>query len=119
LVEELRKILDGAGILDSTQKSAYESALPTDASLYPVQADDKISELADRRALEEFVNILAENPIISEPDRAELRNFMSKYGLKPKDKTPKKFVNVELTPFLIIAIKKEDLKGVIKFSVNA
>ncbi|MEI6427699.1 MAG: hypothetical protein WCO45_04810 [Pseudanabaena sp. ELA607] len=121
LIEELSQIMAGGLNLDAASiQAAYQAALPPDADLYSVQADNRISELADRRALGEFINIIiAENPTLSEPDRAQLRNFMNRYGLKPKDKAPKKFINIALTPFLIIAIKKEDFQGVIKFSVNA
>jgi len=51
--------------------------LPTDASLHPVQAVDKIAELADRRVLHKFIEILANDRTVSESTRAELQKIIS------------------------------------------
>ena len=58
LTAEVSKILGGGIDLDAAIASAYLSALPTDASLHPVQAVDKISELADRRVLHKLLKFL-------------------------------------------------------------
>ena len=77
LTEKLSKILGGGIDLEAAIDSAYQGALPTDASIQPVQADDKISELADRRVLHKFIEILANDRTVSESTRAELQKIIS------------------------------------------
>ena len=116
LTEELSKILGGGLNLDDAIASAYQSALPTDASLHPVQADDKISELADRRVLHKFIEILVNDRTVSESTRAELQKIISASDGKTNgdraDNTNKK----RLRSYLIVVLRPEPN---LKFCVNA
>ena len=107
----------GGGLdLDAAIASAYQSALPPDASLHPVQADDQISELADRRVLHKFIEILANDRTVSEPTRAELQKIISTLDAKTNsdraDTTSKK----RLRSYLIVVLRPEPNQ---KFRVNA
>jgi hypothetical protein len=116
LTAEVSKILGGGIDLDAAITSAYQSALPTDASLHPVQADDKISELADRRVLHKFIEILANDRTVSESTRAELQKIISTPDSKTNsdraDTTSKK----SLKSYLIVVLRPEPN---LKFCVNA
>jgi hypothetical protein len=107
LTEELSKILGGGIDLDAAIASAYQSALPPDAILHPVQADDKISELADRRVLHKFIEILANDRTVSESTRAELQKIISASDGKTNgdraDTTNKK----SLKSYLIVVLRPE------------
>lgn len=116
LTAEVSKIL-GVGIdLEAAIASAYQSALPPDASLHPVQADDKISELADRRVLHKFIEILANDRTVSESTRAELQKIISASDSKTNgdrtDTTSKK----SLKSYLIVVLRPEPNQ---MFCVNA
>ncbi|MEI6332357.1 MAG: hypothetical protein WCP16_24205, partial [Pseudanabaena sp. ELA645] len=116
LTAEVSKILGGGLDLDAAIASAYQSALPTDASLHPVQADDKISELADRRVLLKFIEILANDRTVSESTRAQLQKIIStpdgKTNSDRADTTSKK----RLRSYLIVVLRPEPNQ---KFRVNA
>ena len=116
LTEEVSKILGGGINLDAAIASAYQSALPTDANLHPVQADDKISELADRRVLHKFIEILANDRTVSESTRAELQKIISTPDSETSsdraDNTSKK----RLRSYLIVVLRPEPN---LKFCVNA
>jgi hypothetical protein len=116
LTAEVSKILGGGIDLEAAIASAYQSALPTDASLHPVQAVDKISELADRRVLHKFIEILANDRTVSESTRAELQKIIStpdgKTNSDRADTTSKK----RLRSYLIVVLRPEPN---LKFCVNA
>ncbi|BBC26647.1 hypothetical protein [Pseudanabaena sp. ABRG5-3] len=116
LTAEVSKILGGGLDLDAAIASAYQIALPPDASLHPVQADDKISELADRRVLHKFIEILANDRTVSESTRAELQKIISTPDSETSsdraDTTSKK----RLRSYLIVVLRPEPN---LQFCVNA
>ena len=82
LTEELSKILGDGLDLDLAIASAYQGALPPDASIHTVQSVDKISELADRRVLHKFIEILANDLTVSESTRTKLQQIISTQDVK-------------------------------------
>lgn len=116
LTAEVSKILDGGIDLEAAIASAYQSALPTDASLHPVQAVDKISELADRRVLDKFIEILANDRTVSESTRAELQKIISASDSKTNGDRADTSSKKRLRSYLIVVLRPEPN---LQFCVNA
>jgi hypothetical protein len=121
LVEELRKILDRADILDSAQESAFLAALALlpDADVFTVKTDNRLSELDNRKLLPDFVNFLARNSTISEPTRIELKEFISKHELQTNRTLQEPAIKKILKSYLVIVIKELHAKPNLEFKVDA